>query len=203
MQRSPRVTSPTRVWGEKVPATAAKALHNHIARIRQVAPGVVRTSGTGYQLDEAVTLDVEQPDDSNAVPFADLADTTTTVGDRHRIQERLAAQQELRLGEAVAAGVTPELLERLHLAVDAEPLRERRWHYLALAQARLGQRRDALLTLQHAPAASWRRSDWGLVRGYSNSNEQFSMGRQKSLRRRCSALSTCTATIHSSVDPVS
>ena len=140
----------TCVWGDHVPATAAKAVHNHIARIRHVAPGVIVTRGGGYHLDESVVVDLERPDAANAIPFADLADTALVVGDRYRIQERLAAEQEHQLGESLAVGVTPDLLEQLHRAADTEPLRERRWHQLALAQARLGQRREALLTLQRA-----------------------------------------------------
>jgi DNA-binding SARP family transcriptional activator len=138
------------VWGERQPATANKSVHNHIARLRRSAPDLIETVDGRYRIAGSARMDATTLTGNGAIPYADLADTGAIVGFRYRVQERIAADEEDRLAAEVAAGATPDLLERLLRAVANEPFRERRWSLLATAQAELGQRREALRTLHRA-----------------------------------------------------
>lgn len=137
-----------RVWGHAPPRNAVTSIRNHVARIRRVAPGLVRTVGNAYRLDEAVRLSWHHTGARHEVVLRDLADTDEVLVRRHIIAERLATTVDAELAIAASGDPSAETIERLRLAVEAEPYREVRWALLALVQARSGRRRDAMLTLQ-------------------------------------------------------
>jgi DNA-binding SARP family transcriptional activator len=137
-----------RVWGHDPPRNAVTSIRNHVARIRRVAPGLVRTVGNAYRLDDAVRLSWHNPGSRHEVVLRDLADTDEVLVRRHIIAERLATTIDAELAIAASGDPSAETIERLRLAVEAEPYREVRWALLALVQARSGRRRDAMLTLQ-------------------------------------------------------
>lgn len=137
-----------RVWGHDPPRNAVTSIRNHVARIRRVAPGLVRTVGNAYRLDTAVRLSWHTPGSRHEVLLRDLADTDEVLVRRHIIAERLATTIDAELAIAASSDPSAETVERLRLAVEAEPYREVRWALLALVQARSGRRRDAMLTLQ-------------------------------------------------------
>ncbi len=37
------------IWGDELPATAIKSIHNHVSRIRASAPALIDTAGDGYR----------------------------------------------------------------------------------------------------------------------------------------------------------
>lgn len=38
------------IWGDDLPATAVKSIHNHVSRIRVSTPGLIDTAHDGYRL---------------------------------------------------------------------------------------------------------------------------------------------------------
>lgn len=134
-----------RVWGSDPPETALASVRNHVARIRRAAPGLVLTDATSYRL--APTTVVVGGAGTGTV-LADLADTDDVHHCRHVIDDRLEGETDRRLARAVRDGPTPETIEQLRRAADAEPYREQRWVLLALSLARAGRRREALLAIQ-------------------------------------------------------
>ena len=155
-------TITTMVWERAVPASARKSVHNHIARIRRAAEDVIVTCQEGYHLGPDVSVDFDSISGSADEPFADLADTPEVLALRHRISARLVSDEEARLDRLVWAGASPATIEMLEQAVSNHPFREHRWYLLALALAQLGQRREALLTLE---AARKELSEIGLLPG--------------------------------------
>lgn len=137
-----------RVWGHNPPRNAVTSVRNHVARIRRVAPGLVRTVGNAYRLDDAVRVSWHSTGSRHDVVLRDLADTDEVLVRRHIIAERLATTIDAELAIAASSDPSAATIERLRLAVEAEPYREVRWALLALVQARSGRRRDAMLTLQ-------------------------------------------------------
>lgn len=136
------------VWGPDVPPSATKSLHNHVARIRRAAPGLIESDGGTYRLGDHVRLDLAIG--GPARPLDDLAELGDVVVLREHLGLMAAEHDETLLESQALRGLTPELVRALHDAVADEPYRERRWRLLADAQARQGQRRDALLTLGSA-----------------------------------------------------
>ena len=135
------------VWEHDPPATARKSIHNHIARLRQAAEGVIVTSSSGYALADHVELVPWSR--GSGEPFADLADTPEVTFARNRALAEVDAEADAALEQAVR-GDADDALARLHQATEALPLDERRWWLLAFQLARRGRRRDALLTFQEA-----------------------------------------------------
>ncbi len=150
------------VWGEEPPATARKAVHNHVARIRGVADDLIVTEGDAYRFAAHVEADTDPSATGNEVLLADLVDTPEVAAHRQRLQSTIAAQEERRLDEEHRGDVDPGLLDRLYGAVIDEPYREHRWCLLASAQARIGDRRDALRT---CATARRRLAEVGLLPG--------------------------------------
>lgn len=150
------------VWDGVPPATARKSIHNHVARIRRAAAGVITTADGRYRLATNVSIDVDGPGVGSGVAFADLPDQPAVLAHRQQVHALISSEEERQLESAVDAGATPDTLARLHAAVAEEPYREHRWYLLASAQATLGQRREALLTFQ---SARERLADVGLLPG--------------------------------------
>jgi hypothetical protein len=150
------------VWGDDPPATARKAVHNHIARIRRVADDLVVTEDDTYRFAAHVEADTDPSATGNEVLLADLVDTPEVAAHRQRLQSTIAAQEERRLDVEHRGDVDPDLLDRLYGAVIDEPYREHRWRLLASAQARIGDRRDALRT---CATARHRLAEVGLLPG--------------------------------------
>jgi tetratricopeptide (TPR) repeat protein/DNA-binding SARP family transcriptional activator len=141
-----------RIWGRQAPQTAVTSIRNHVARIRRTAPGLVLTAGNSYRLAPTTRIVWEAEPGGAGQLLADLADTPEMATRRHLVEERLADAVDAELVEALRSDGSPATVERLRVAVGDRPYRELRWSLLAVAQARSGHRRDALLTLQRARA---------------------------------------------------
>ncbi len=163
------------VWGEHEPATAYGSLKNHISKLRQkVGSNVIETTANGYRLvgrkemvdaflfeqrtgrgrqllatghPGAAVAELERALELwRGEPLPDLADGPAGAGEIARLLElRASAEEELfegRLQLGDHHGVIPDLTA----AVDAQPLRERRWAQLMLAFHRDGRQLEALRT---------------------------------------------------------
>lgn len=140
------------VWGLDIPRTYNKSLHNHVARIRQAADGVIETSADGYRLSDAVVIDRTRSD-SPGVPFAELPDSVEVAD--HRAREMFLADQaeDARLIDLARRDQSEVAIGELRSAASASPLNETRWRLLARMLAHTGRRRDALLALTQAQDA--------------------------------------------------
>lgn len=138
------------LWGEDIPRTYNKSLHNHVARIRRAADGVIETSGDGYRFSAAVVLDRSRPLGSGSLPFAELAPGPDV--DAARGQQRFLADQleDAHLIDLAGKEPSTATLTTLRAATSVAPLNETRWRLLAQTLARSGQRRDALTALDSA-----------------------------------------------------
>ncbi len=165
------------VWGDKEPSTADKALQGYISNLRrELGADVIETTPQGYRLrgvkDQVDTFRFERitrrgcdllvsghPGSAVAElaralelwrgePLPDLVDGPAGAGEVARLNERRASAEEdlfegrLQLGDH--SGVLPDL----SAAVEAEPLRERRWMQLMLALYRSGRQLHALRAFQ-------------------------------------------------------
>lgn len=165
-----------RLWGDEVPATARKALQNHVARLRRAAGStLVVTVDDGYALAVDATIDTAQlrktiaaTDRSEAngsgdaapaateldvpsgEPFADLVAAGADVDAARR---RVAADRSaLRLAVAATAGPA-DAVAVLESAVVEDPFAEVTWIELAAAYQRTQRRRDAAQVFSRARAA--------------------------------------------------
>ncbi|MCB0968049.1 MAG: AAA family ATPase [Ilumatobacter sp.] len=136
------------VWGGDAPASAHKSLHNHVSRIRRVAPDLIAAVPGGYRLGPDAAPDLRLGDTAGR-PLDDLSDHPEAEVHRARVRVLAIEADEAHLASLADRGA-PETLDALHRAVEEEPYRERRWQLLATALASAGQRRDALLTLNDA-----------------------------------------------------
>jgi hypothetical protein len=134
------------VWGHDMPATAKKAVHNHILRVRRVAPGLILTSPDGYHFAAAVDVRLAAVEDA----FAELADVAQVSLARARSRERRLVDDELDAGRRVVEHPSDETCAYLASLVEHEPQRAVRWWWLVVLTARLGRRRDALDLLRRA-----------------------------------------------------
>jgi DNA-binding winged helix-turn-helix (wHTH) protein len=157
----------TMVWPVDKPSTARQSIHNHLARIRKVAPSLVDSSSTGYRLAPNVEIvvptvadDRDDPRDPNdvLVEFAgvpSMRPARTAFARRHRARDDVDPVDLIRNGHA--AGV----IEDFRRAVLHDPLDERAWWTLAIATAAtsggadagevLDRARDALLEVGLEP----------------------------------------------------
>lgn len=147
------------LWEYRPPPTARKSIHNHVARVRRAADGVIVTSAAGYELAPHVTL--VPWEDGDGEPYADLADTPEVEVGRARALAAAETAEDAALEAAVRADA-PDTLARLREATERRRLDERRWWLLGLHLARRGRRRDALLALHDARS---RLAEAGLVPG--------------------------------------
>lgn len=140
------------VWGRAIPATANKAIHNHVARLRQHVDGLISTTNEGYQLGPLVNV-VETSVDAQAAPFADLADIETVVARRAIVDEQNRAQRDADVEAVIARGDHVAGIPILESLTATHADRPRRWWLLMLAQVRAGRRADALATYAAATTA--------------------------------------------------
>jgi DNA-binding SARP family transcriptional activator len=167
------------LWGEHLPATAAKTLHGYISHLRKaLGAGVLETVGHGYRLAVAPDqFDVEQferlaAEGRDALAAADAA----TAVDRLRralglwrgpalvdfayepfAQTEIGRLEDARLGVVedridadLALGRHAEVAGELEALIAEHPYRERLRAHLMLALYRGGRQADALEAFQDA-----------------------------------------------------
>ena len=166
------------VWGDGEPASALKALHGYISDLRlALGREAIETEGAAYRLvgHKEVVVDVYRFDRRIArgrsllasghpgaavaeltraldlwrgEPLIDLVDSPAGAGEVARLLEcRASAQEDLFEGQ-LQLGNHHAIVSTLEAAVSQEPLRERRWRQLMVAQYRDGRQRDALQTFR-------------------------------------------------------
>jgi DNA-binding SARP family transcriptional activator len=169
------------LWGDEGPRTAGKALQGYISALRRiVSTEGIETSPQGYRLSgpkDAVdvfrferrssrgrallssghpgaavaeiqrALELWQGD-----PLPDLADGLGGASEITQLSERKAGAEEDLFEGRLQLGDHQGVIAELTAAVDAEPLRERRWGQLMLALHRCGRQVEALRTFQRLRA---------------------------------------------------
>ena len=167
------------LWGEALPVSWPKVVQGCVARLRKtLGRAAIETTGGGYRL--ALTGDsldvcrfehlVRRGRELAAVGEPDRAATTLSRALRlwrgdplehvdtwgpgrneaARLAELRRTVEEDVLDARLAAGEHREVAAEAELRVAEEPLRERRWAILALAQYRCGRQAAALRTLSRA-----------------------------------------------------
>ena len=128
------------IWGDELPATAVKSIHNHVSRIRTSAPQLIDTAGDGYRFVDGT----EVTSNGSTLSYHDLADQPQVAVARARDRITAADRSEAALRPRVRLSADSELVEELEQLVQAAPQRLIRWWWLALTLARLGRRQAAL-----------------------------------------------------------
>jgi WD40 repeat protein/DNA-binding SARP family transcriptional activator len=166
------------LWADHRPPSWAKVVQGCVVRLRKVlGPESIETSSSGYRLaipleqidaqrferaiERARTLlDTSQEADRAAFVLADalslwrgeaLSDLDGWDAGRieaGRLGELRLEAEELYVEATLRAGHWDRVLARADAMVEEQPLRERRWALLALAQYQGGQQSDALRTLR-------------------------------------------------------
>lgn len=139
------------MWPDVPPTTARASLHNHIGRLRRMAPDLIVSNHSGYQLDDArVELPGERLTDHSR-RLIELDSAFDIDHARHTFEEQSTGSEDF------AATVRREddgsLLAALHEAVAVEPLDERAWWKLMVAQAAAGDHRSVRSSLERARGA--------------------------------------------------
>ena len=166
-------------WGPEPPATWPKQLQATIGHIRRVLPtGAIVTCPGGYRLElPDGDIDVDafaegvararafaasgEPDRAVSAysrslalwrgdPFAELREWDGAASEVARLTELRSTCEEDLLEAQLAAGEHRAVASDARKLVEQDPLRERRWAILALAQYRCDRQGDALLTLREA-----------------------------------------------------
>ncbi|MFQ6170173.1 BTAD domain-containing putative transcriptional regulator [Oryzobacter sp. R7] len=169
------------MWGDERPESWAKLIPSSVLRIRKVLGGpAIETTPHGYRLalgGEAVDavrferlvdrghqlLAIGEPDRARHVlrealalwrgrPLAELEDWEPGRAAADRLVEMRREAEETVIEAGLRAGVHTEAVAEARLRVTEEPLRERRWSLLALAQYLSGDAAAALATLRRARA---------------------------------------------------
>ena len=169
----------TAVWGDDPPASWSHVIRGCIMRLRRlIAPARVETTPHGYRLSrENIEVDAErferllergtqqlqfgEPERaahtfSEALalwrgdPFVELADWEPAQIAGYRLEEMRLGAEELLMDARLQAGEVQEVAAEARARVAEEPLRERRWVVLSLAQYRQGRQADALSTVRSA-----------------------------------------------------
>ncbi len=132
------------IWGDELPNTAIKSVHNHVSRIRTSTPNLIDTSDLGYRFYDGTEI----WSSGGPASYLDLADqpTVAVARARDRVQALRRAEDELR--DRVRSGADDDLLAEVEDLVDLAPHRLLRWWWQALLTARLGQRQRALEILR-------------------------------------------------------
>lgn len=165
------------VWGDQPPASWTKNIQQCVMRLRRVlGEDAITTHPQGYRLavdgddldagrferlvDRARDLlalgEVDRArfalDDAlslwRGTALPDLVDWDTGQIEAERLTGLRLDAEELRLDCALRDGEHAEVLPELAASVKEQPLRERRWALLALAQYRCGRQAEALQTLR-------------------------------------------------------
>jgi hypothetical protein len=132
------------IWGDDLPSTAIKSIHNHVSRIRASTPGLIDTAHDGYRL--ASGSEIQSSGGTSS--YNELADQPQVAVARARDRMMAMRRDELLVRDRVRRPTDDQLVEDLIAFVDAAPQRLVRWWWLALTQARLGRRQRALDTLR-------------------------------------------------------
>lgn len=155
------------------PRNAVQAMVSRLRRSLGRAAGSIETTTNGYRLVD-VSLDIDlaegllrqamaEPDIARAAELVDEAaalwhgptldglDGELVAAERLRIDGLRRDAEDVVLGRRVSTGrADPELVVALEAAVRDEPLREKRWELLMLAQYRAGRQAEALRSFQRA-----------------------------------------------------
>lgn len=166
-------------WGPALPTTWPKQLQATIGHLRKALPkDAVVTCPGGYRLDlPHGEVDVDAFDDGVARarsfaasgepdravsaysrslalwrgdPFVELREWEGAASEVARLTELRSTCEEDLLDARLAAGEHRSVASDARKLLEQDPLRERRWATLALAQYRCGRQGDALLTLRDA-----------------------------------------------------
>jgi DNA-binding SARP family transcriptional activator/WD40 repeat protein len=165
------------IWGEPLPATWSKQVQICIARLRKVVgPDCIETIAGGYRLvlNDAHDLDLVRFEElirlgrgfagtgeadramtsyARALslwrghPLDDVYGWPPGYSEAGRLEELRRQVEEDRLEAMLEAGEHRQVAAEAESLASAEPLRERRWMLLALAQYRSGRPSEALRTL--------------------------------------------------------
>jgi WD40 repeat protein/DNA-binding SARP family transcriptional activator len=168
------------LWRENPPPSWPKQVQICIARLRKVlGPSAIETvAPTGYRLslsDDDLDIDrfeqlvergrmlaaSDEPDRATSTfaralslwrgsPFGDLDAWPPGRSEAARLDELHRSAEEEMSDARLASGEHREVAARAETLVADEPLRERRWAILALAQYRCGRQADALRSLEQA-----------------------------------------------------
>ncbi|MDP9073474.1 MAG: AfsR/SARP family transcriptional regulator, partial [Actinomycetota bacterium] len=166
------------VWGEVPPKSWNKVVQGAIVRLRRaLGPTAIVTVGGGYRLtldeDDVDARKFErllnrargmaQGDPERAAgvydqalalwrgrPLPELDGWPPGVAEAARLEELRRCAQEDRLESLLAAGQHRLTVAQAEMLTAEEPLRERRWAILALAQYRDGRQGEALRTIARA-----------------------------------------------------
>jgi DNA-binding SARP family transcriptional activator/WD40 repeat protein len=167
------------LWGEELPASWSKVVHGCVMRLRRsLGSAAIETTSGGYRLtvtgDDLDTQRFEAmvergrelagtgaPERAastlaralslwRGAPFEDLDGWAPGSSEAARLEELRRSAEEDLLDARLASGEHREVAADGEARVTEEPLRERRWATLALAQYRCGRQADALRSLQRA-----------------------------------------------------
>ena len=167
------------VWADRPPSTWPKQVQACVVSVRRaVGAAAVQTTSAGYRLvlgpEELDTGRFErlcargrdliasgEPERAastftaalalwNGPAYVELRDWDPASGEIVRLDEVRKSVEEDLLDARLASGEHRQVAAEAESLVGVEPLRERRWAILALAQYRCGRQADALRTLQRA-----------------------------------------------------
>ncbi|MDQ3450619.1 MAG: hypothetical protein M3455_06870, partial [Actinomycetota bacterium] len=167
------------VWGDTPPPSWPKQVQICVVSLRKaLGPNAIETVSGRYRLaTDGVDVDVdrfkrliergqtllaaEEPGRAarafsralatwKGSPFDELGNWPPARTESHRLEELYRSAQEDLLHARLAIGEHREVAAEAETLVAQEPLRERRWAILALAQYRSGRQADALRSLQQA-----------------------------------------------------
>ena len=166
------------LWPDEPPASWAKVVQGCVVRLRKLlGPGSIETLPSGYRLTLAHDqIDAQRferatergrallngSDDADRAAFVigealslwrgpalgDVEDWAPGRIEAGRLDELHREAEELYVEASLRSGHSEKVLARAQTLVHEQPLRERRWALLALAQYQAGQQNEALITLR-------------------------------------------------------
>ena len=166
------------LWGDEPPASWPKVIQGCMVRLRKVlGPGSIETLPSGYRLTMAHDqIDAQRferaterarallnaSDDADRAAFVigealalwrgpalgDVEDWAPGRIEAGRLDELHREAEELYIEASLRSGHSEKVVARAQTLVYEQPLRERRWALLALAQYQAGQQNEALITLR-------------------------------------------------------
>ncbi len=164
------------LWGDRPPATASGVLRNYLSQLRElVGAEVLVRRGGGYGIEtreldsvrfEELVAAARAADDPGRVfelttaalalwrgeALVDVATAEFAQPQITRLNELKQVTIELHLQATITVGRPQEAIASLEELLVVEPLRERLWWLLMLAQYRSGRQADALRSYQRARA---------------------------------------------------
>jgi DNA-binding SARP family transcriptional activator/WD40 repeat protein len=166
------------LWGERVPATAAKTVQGYVSHLRRaLGAGVIVTHGRDYRLAiapeqvDAFRFEALRAEGRRALgdgnparakerlcsalalwrgePLADFAYEPFAQAAIGRLQDARLAALEDRIEADLALGSDAELVQEIESLIASNPLQERLRGQLMLALYRAGRQADALTAYRH------------------------------------------------------